>query len=1067
MGVVYKCIHEETGQIGAIKFIDTNSHAHSKVDNDIEMLSHRFSDEAKALSSFNSPYIVNILAVGEDGDLGKYLVMEFLPGPSLDVELQRGPLPFDKFKNDLAIPLLRGLSVLHNGGVLHRDIKPANLIGDSRGCYKISDFGLAVFGDRKAKTRTGYIIGTPGYLSPEQFMGDISAEVSLLSLVAVRGLQIEPQLFLSDIYSAGVVLTEALCGCHPFRSSNIGETVGKQMDFVPSADSIFSLARRGGGAISSRLASVLACSIQPKPADRFQSCNDFLKAIEAAWLDDSAIKPALDSPAPAGRGAENVTIQLDPRHRGIGKSLSPRQRHLQKRESKDPHDQKIVRSISLKAGLSLFFTALVIVALGWLHYSGNSVKIVSPDTGASLLTKHLQFLKDDFLLASQCLAKDGDNPLSANLKSFYDRGTEFYSELIRDGSIPLREKTRQWQSATVNLKGPEVLLGQCISLATNRSENFNTAQETLAAYREAFSASFNYKAGDSSARFTDYLKADDWLMERVFLSCAASYSGRDFFDAAHKVIIDSERFIGGILPSVPKGSGDGDLKNFSVPPLWDEAVSYRLRLFLLRALVFAGRVPVAPFLVAPLEDHTRFTDKEFVSSVDSGFSIALSVKQLLSEEAVKGSGKALNDFQRDELTRLTALILKMIQDDERSLAAINSSNQVLAAIEDAPIDLNRAFDVDSMRSMLSQTHRFLRNAEDKNHDFSGIVSSLRPKKTHSGEKPQRMHCALVLGRRALWFCYPQVVLENTILSRNTDFSNFPCQFLTYIRAFILFVDRTQLLAPFVDSQWFGEGINDVSLSELAANVALYSLKVTRPELLISDKDGTYPLATLQWYEYYVKSINEVFNGFISLSTLTAANEGSANYEFSNSLKLFCSRWDNSISRYLDKNSLLYQMLESRRLSIPDGKVDAKAITNSLKLSKVAFETIKSLILENGGSSAPFDPYIRFLVVIIEQRWDILRRQGSLDDLILEAMWVQNTFEKTIEADVKKAAEDIRREMLFSSAASNIGHVYLVRGQKELYKEQVPYLKLARSIISDPSSQMCFSIESVLNERPLF
>ena len=177
MGLVYKGIHEKNSQFGAVKFIDADSvHClEGSESSGFQTLVSRFCDEAKAVSSIKSPYIVQTLAVGDDSDLGKYIVMEFLPGLTLEDSLKKGALSQDTFLKDLAIPLLQGLSAMHKIGILHRDIKPANLIAGSKGTYKISDFGLAVFKGRVAKTKTGFITGTPGYLAPEFFTGTVSS----------------------------------------------------------------------------------------------------------------------------------------------------------------------------------------------------------------------------------------------------------------------------------------------------------------------------------------------------------------------------------------------------------------------------------------------------------------------------------------------------------------------------------------------------------------------------------------------------------------------------------------------------------------------------------------------------------------------------------------------------------------------------------------------------------------------------------------------------------------------------------------------------------------------------
>lgn len=96
----------------------------------------------------------------------------------------------------------------------------------------------------------------------------------------------------------------------------------------------------------------------------------------------------------------------------------------------------------------------------------------------------------------------------------------------------------------------------------------------------------------------------------------------------------------------------------------------------------------------------------------------------------------------------------------------------------------------------------------------------------------------------------------------------------------------------------------------------------------------------------------------------------------------------------------------------------------------------------------------------------LRESNDLDSLLAEALWVQNTFAKTIEVDMKNATERGLRSRLFCSAVSNVGHVYLARGDKELYLKQLPFVKLGKKIIADPGSALLVSLQSIIEGRTL-
>jgi serine/threonine-protein kinase len=158
----------------------------------------RFRREAQAAGRLTHPNIVGVFDYGETADLA-YIVMEYVDGPPLKNLLdkhERFPLPrIVQIMQDL----LTGLQFSHERGVVHRDIKPANLMLTKSGQAKIADFGIARI-ESSSMTQAGTVLGTPAYMSPEQFMGQV---------VDAR----------SDIYSSGVLLYQLLTGERPFEGS--------------------------------------------------------------------------------------------------------------------------------------------------------------------------------------------------------------------------------------------------------------------------------------------------------------------------------------------------------------------------------------------------------------------------------------------------------------------------------------------------------------------------------------------------------------------------------------------------------------------------------------------------------------------------------------------------------------------------------------------------------------------------------------------------------------------------------------------------------------------------------
>jgi len=162
----------------------------------------RFVREARTAAGLQHPNVVTIFDSGTDGDTA-FLVMELLPGPTLDGYVaQHGPLP-EREAVALAGQVASGLAAAHGAGVVHRDIKPANLMFDARGTLKIVDFGIAHLAQTAAArlTAPNTVIGSPPYLSPEQLQGRPADERS-------------------DLYALGCVITTMLTGRPPFEAEH-------------------------------------------------------------------------------------------------------------------------------------------------------------------------------------------------------------------------------------------------------------------------------------------------------------------------------------------------------------------------------------------------------------------------------------------------------------------------------------------------------------------------------------------------------------------------------------------------------------------------------------------------------------------------------------------------------------------------------------------------------------------------------------------------------------------------------------------------------------------------------
>jgi len=200
MGVVYKARQAQLNRIVALKMILAGGEHASK--SDIQ----RFRTEAEAIAQLQHPNIVQIHEVGErDGH--PYFSLEYVGGGSLAQKVADSPLKADDAAR-LLLNMAKAMDCAHQHGIIHRDLKPANVLLTTEGAPKITDFGLAKhFAEDKGQTRTGAVMGTPSYMSPEQAQGRK---------------EIGPP---ADIYSLGAILYDLLTGRPPFRGQTVLDTL--------------------------------------------------------------------------------------------------------------------------------------------------------------------------------------------------------------------------------------------------------------------------------------------------------------------------------------------------------------------------------------------------------------------------------------------------------------------------------------------------------------------------------------------------------------------------------------------------------------------------------------------------------------------------------------------------------------------------------------------------------------------------------------------------------------------------------------------------------------------------
>jgi len=216
----------------------------------------RFEVEARAAAKLAHPNIVTVHELGEDRGI-LFIAMEMLPGADLDSLLRSGEaLPLAE-KLDIVAQVCRGLAFAHERGVVHRDIKPSNVRLLDDGTAKIMDFGIAKLGASHHITKTGMMVGTVHYMSPEQ----------------VRGTPLDGR---TDAFSAGVILYELIAGERPFRGEGVTQILYKIVNEEPPTPDLSAL-----GPLAPRLLEVLAKALAKDADARYAGAAAFGQELRA------------------------------------------------------------------------------------------------------------------------------------------------------------------------------------------------------------------------------------------------------------------------------------------------------------------------------------------------------------------------------------------------------------------------------------------------------------------------------------------------------------------------------------------------------------------------------------------------------------------------------------------------------------------------------------------------------------------------------------------------------------------------------------------------------------------
>jgi serine/threonine protein kinase/TolA-binding protein len=278
MAAVFEARHVKTQQKCALKVMDPNL----KSD---RTFVERFQLEVKACAKMEHPHVVRVLEHGE-AQGWYYLATELIDGGTVaDLVTQMGQVP-SALALELGAQLLDGLAYAHQQGIVHRDLKPENLLLTKDGVLKVADFGIARTADHTKLTKTGMLVGTAGYMSPEQ----------------AKGSSIDGR---SDLFTVGIIFYEMLTGSNPFESDNPAASITRiiEVDVPP----LFELRPT----VPYELEAVVDRLLASNPEERFADAAEAARALAPALTSQRARYPTLVAEAIADPKAQKNRLERE------------------------------------------------------------------------------------------------------------------------------------------------------------------------------------------------------------------------------------------------------------------------------------------------------------------------------------------------------------------------------------------------------------------------------------------------------------------------------------------------------------------------------------------------------------------------------------------------------------------------------------------------------------------------------------------------------------------------------------------------------------------------------------
>jgi len=350
MGVVYQALDPTIGRTIAIKSIRLQDLTDAA---ERERLRERLVREAQSAGILSHPGIVTIYDIAEENGMA-YIFMEFVNGPPLEKMLLHEQTPDKETLLSIFRQTAAALDYAHKKGIVHRDIKPANIMIHEDGTAKVTDFGVAKIVAQEM-TLAGTMMGTPSYMSPEQVQG-----------TAVTGR--------ADQFSLAVIAYEVLTGEKPFVAEYLPTLLFKIVREEPL------LPQRLNPTLGSKVGSVLHKALSKNPADRFETCTEFISALSVACNETKGWMPlprgaSLNMPTVGSQDGMGETIddRRDERRPAVEMAVPPTPPPVappveipppfepRARREASEHSSKVLRNVLLSAAavalllLGIFF----------------------------------------------------------------------------------------------------------------------------------------------------------------------------------------------------------------------------------------------------------------------------------------------------------------------------------------------------------------------------------------------------------------------------------------------------------------------------------------------------------------------------------------------------------------------------------------------------------------------------------------------------------------------------------------------------------------------------------------